>query len=393
MEITTSVTVMMETILFHTDAPDLVLARDEFGTAYLCLLFLLDGKGHHYVAIKITSARLADLRDGKIDLRTAITLPERRTYYRGIIPPGERSAIQLEPTDHVPDKWLPKEGFFLSSLEKHNDVADDAVIIQQSLQKNAAVIVCRVNPKEARGLDAKVDADRLAGAIKKFQFLVRHSAKSALVASRRSTKKISESVGELHVVGFSPGSFNVHFESKDHADLFGESVIGLGMQKIDAMMQVADSPIDQIAEKLDAYRGSMLAAYYDLLKFIDRNDLPFAYQWTEPALDRSRFQRISVESARAIAAIIETEKTLTTEPQIFTARFTSVNTEKEPFAWTARDADELKFSGHVHENFSTVLNDVRIRTQRYIFDCDKRLVATPSSDPVWRLFLKELKAE
>src|SRR5947208_16245528 len=98
----TQITVMTEAILFHTDAPDIVLARDEFGAAYLCLLVRLDKEGHHFLVIQITNARVMELRQGKTDLRAAFVAPERQVYFRGHIAPGERLAIKLETLTDVP---------------------------------------------------------------------------------------------------------------------------------------------------------------------------------------------------------------------------------------------------------------------------------------------------
>lgn len=114
---TTAVTVMIETVMFYTDAPELVLGRDEFGTAYLCLLVSLDAAGHHYLAIKISSSRLMELRSGRMDLRHALVTPERADYFSGHIQPGERVAITLEPLQDVPPEWFPQEGFLLSNFE------------------------------------------------------------------------------------------------------------------------------------------------------------------------------------------------------------------------------------------------------------------------------------
>jgi hypothetical protein len=382
----TAITAMMEAVLFHSDAPDLLLARDEFGSAYLCLLFRLDESGHHYLAIKITSARLADLKGGKLDLRAAFTAPEQPQYFSGHIPPGERVAITMQLLESdVPEEWLPQQGFLLSEFE--NDVADGSVLVQEAIQNNAAVIVCRINPKEAQGLDSRVDADRLASAIKKFQFLVRQSAKIAL-GGRTAKKNSPEDAAGLHVVAFSPGSFNVHFESKDHANLFGESLIGKAMEHIDVLMDIAAQPIEDLPKALEPHRGAVMAAYHDLLRFLHKHDLPFAYQWSEPALNHSRTRKISADTAGAIAAVIETEKTLTADAITFAGRFTSVQTDRPPFSWTARDSGDVRHYGQVHEGFPDVLNGVIIKSTHYLFACEQRLVSTPSGDPTQKLFLK-----
>jgi hypothetical protein len=387
----TAITVMTEAVLFHSNGPDLILARDEFGTAYLCLLFKLDETGHQYLATKITSARLSDLKGGKIDLREAFTRPEQDQYFRGLIPPGERTAVSLEVWDqNVPEEWLPQPGFLLSEFA--DDIADDSDLVRVANESNAAVIVCRVNPIEARGLESRIDADRLASAIRKFQFLVRQSAKTAS-GNRTAKKNSAEDGAGLHVVAFAPGSFVVHFESKDRANLFGESLVGAAMERIDALMDIASKPIEELPQALEPHRGAVMAAYHDLLRFLHKNDLPFAYQWSQPALNHSKSRKLSVDTAGAIAAVIETEKTLTTETVAFKGRFTSVQTDRQPFSWTARDAEDGKHFGQLHEAHQDVLTGVTIKATEYVFDCEQRLVTTPAGDPAQKLFLRAVQPQ
>ncbi len=377
----------METILFHTDAPDILLARDEFGARYLCHLVALDRDGHQFLAINISEGRLADLKLGAIDLRAALVQPERRVYYKGHVPPGERLAIHLDQIDDVPSDWWPEPGFLLSNFI--DDVPDEQVV-KDAVSKNSAVIVCGMNPPEAMGEVPKVDADRLAKYISAFQELVAQAGRRALNRLSAADKRNNHDPATLQVFAFSPGSFRIHFSSKSGADLFGQSVVGEAMRHIDELMEVSSRPVEQIAAGLVPYKGATLSAYHHLLKFIDKGETAFSYRWSDPAMGESSGFKITRESARAIAAILEAETTLTSEPLTFSGRFTSVNTERAPYSWTARDGEDKKVNGHIHKDAPGVLNDVRIRTQQYVFDCERSLVTTPSGDPAWKMYLKSV---
>ena len=65
----------LDRILEFYDVPQILVAKDSFGTQYLCLLFD-DGAGCRYTGIKISSSRLDDYWGGRIDLRTLYLNPE-----------------------------------------------------------------------------------------------------------------------------------------------------------------------------------------------------------------------------------------------------------------------------------------------------------------------------
>ena len=70
----------LDRILEFYDVPQILVAKDSFGTQYLCLLFD-DGAGCRYTGIKISSSRLDDYLGGRIDLRTLYLNPENDNEY------------------------------------------------------------------------------------------------------------------------------------------------------------------------------------------------------------------------------------------------------------------------------------------------------------------------
>lgn len=70
----------LDRILEFYGVPQILVAKDSFGTQYLCLLFD-DGAGCRYTGIKISSSRLDDYWGGRIDLRTLYLNPENDNEY------------------------------------------------------------------------------------------------------------------------------------------------------------------------------------------------------------------------------------------------------------------------------------------------------------------------
>ena len=70
----------LDRILEFYGVPQILVAKDSFGTQYLCLLFD-DGAGCKYTGIKISSSRLDDYWGGRIDLRTLYLNPENDNEY------------------------------------------------------------------------------------------------------------------------------------------------------------------------------------------------------------------------------------------------------------------------------------------------------------------------
>src|SRR5688572_30747042 len=224
-------TAVIESVLLETDSPDLLLARDAVGTQYLCCLVSRDLDGDRFIAVPMSPSRVAEFRSGALDLRSVFTRPENGMRFRGTFHPVKvKPAIVLTPLQDIPDEWLPQEGFLLSDF---TDAISDEVVVRDALAKNAAVVICRLNPPEAR--DGKIDADHLAEGVRAFQSLVKYAhRRAAAMMSSAAKMRLEPDAHVLRTYGFSGGSFQVHFESKQQADLIGRSPIGAALETIDA---------------------------------------------------------------------------------------------------------------------------------------------------------------
>ena len=99
----------VDTILEYVDEPQLFIARDDFGTMYLCLLYD-DSK---YTAIRISTSRLNEFEKQQIDLLTLFREPENAGEYFDVC--ASDDDLQLKPLAEIDNSRLPEPGYYLST--------------------------------------------------------------------------------------------------------------------------------------------------------------------------------------------------------------------------------------------------------------------------------------
>lgn len=119
--------VFIETVVLRLEGPELLLARDVVGTPYLCLLVSRDGNGDRFVAVQVSNHRYADVRCGRIDLRTAFTRPELKQHFAGFFARVDnRPAIALKVTGRFSERSLPVPNIFVTDFaEQLGGLTDD----------------------------------------------------------------------------------------------------------------------------------------------------------------------------------------------------------------------------------------------------------------------------
>ena len=104
------VKITVDKILEYVDEPQLFIARDDFGTMYLCLLYD-DAK---YTAVRISSSRLKEFEKQQVDLLSLFLEPENRGEYFDVCVVDD-SELQLHPLDKIDESRLPLPGYYLSA--------------------------------------------------------------------------------------------------------------------------------------------------------------------------------------------------------------------------------------------------------------------------------------
>ena len=96
----------------YCDVPQLFTARDTFDTLYLCLLYN-DSPECLYTGIRLSSKRLSEFMNGKLDLRYLFLYPEQSEYHMKKL----SECILSE------DK-LPTEGHYIKANSRENVIVN-----------------------------------------------------------------------------------------------------------------------------------------------------------------------------------------------------------------------------------------------------------------------------
>ena len=131
-------TVKLTGILEYYDGIQIFVARDPIGGHYIC--DLVDTVGDHgcYAVVGIPPERLADLRVGRVDLRTVMLESPGGEWYTTIADGTIDDPLVLEP-QHKPLEetgYLPDEGYFFEEEEPVGDAE-----VQLALQRGKVVTV------------------------------------------------------------------------------------------------------------------------------------------------------------------------------------------------------------------------------------------------------------
>ena len=109
----------VETILDYCDLPLLFVARDDFDTLYLSLLFD-DEPEPVYTAIRISQQRLSQFLDGRLDLRDILDEPESKGEYFNVTVEANQYVVQPLLVKELPEERLPDRGYMLTPTENEH---------------------------------------------------------------------------------------------------------------------------------------------------------------------------------------------------------------------------------------------------------------------------------
>ncbi len=354
--------------LVYYDRPQLIVATDPVGTKYLCMLTEELEERDKFLCAAVSSARLAEFRDGALDLLQIFNNPEVGELYEGDAEySAEEFSLAVEPARQIPEQWYPQEGFFLAPQE----AADTATT--EARARGKAVINFALSPPEAR--DAlQIEVQRLASGLQIFQNLVRHAYNKSIRGLNRSTRDLlSDSINyQMEVYGFSEGSFTVNMQSKLSAnDLLGSVNIEKALRLVDEAVAASGDP-EQAIRFLKEHTGFFLSAYRSLLKFVVDNDSPLKYEWATPGFTTDKQSTMSVDVATELYDILVRQESMATEFVTLVGVVTAAHTDTG--SWTLlSEEDDTKYSGKLPPDSAVHLAGITLRTERYRFDCEERL--------------------
>lgn len=235
----------LENLLYY-DGPQLFVAVDQLGTKYICTLSKESDNMDEYLCVPVSNSRIESLVSGEVDLRTIYKSPETEELFVAESKPAELAKLQARPIsiNDIPPDWFPDPGFFLK-IEKPPSVE----VIQEAHGRHRAIIQCRLNPPESRE-EPKITAEHLSQAVKHIQRIVKYAYGKALREMGQTAEVIStpEKNYELEIFAFSKGSFTVHLQSSEPADLFGFVEISRAFEIIDSISKRIDDPNEAVKQ-------------------------------------------------------------------------------------------------------------------------------------------------
>ncbi len=351
--------------LIYYDGPQLILAQDQLGTQYVCLLVEESDEADSWLCLPSSDARVSMLLAGELDLRQAFEDPETGELYSVRSESGELFSMRTIPisADEVPESWLPERGLLLRPDEPPQNE-----VVKEALARQRAVILCRLSPPESR-TQPKITVQHLAQAVKLVQRLVMHAYRKALrdlgVVTRTQLSAVD--YYELEVFGFAPGSFAVWMQSAYPADLLGYAQVAKALDIIDAVSERVDDP-DAAVLKIAEFGGHFATVCKDLFQFISETDTAIEYEWSMPETGTSTHRRISARQAGPVYAAMVQRDELATVLVTLVGRLTKVDEKYRTWRLVSEE-DQKEKSG----SSEIELAGLTIATQRYEFVCEERL--------------------
>lgn len=375
----------VESILFETDVPEIVLARDRAGTAYLSLLVDRAVEGDTFLCVPASAKRLAALRLGTIDLRDAFTDGETGSVFSArFVRMDDLPFLSLSPVEAIPEYWLPQPGFLLSNYLP--EIAPDlAALASEAVASRSSVGVLEFHPPESNE-DSRIDAHHLAEGLRLFQVLLHHAYGKAMKGAETLARAMlgGEEAPTIQILpNFARGSFRVHFQSKLEVDLSGSTGVGIALAKLDELTEFVDSP-EKALPVLKSNSGHVISAYKSLLYFIATEETPLVYSWSEPGAYAPTRRRIGTDSAKRLYEILSVNQDLSNVEVTFTGTFGKLS---EDGKWMLHTENKT-IRGLMAEGVGDLLAGVVYQSKSYRIVCDEKLEESIGKAPRKTLYLK-----
>lgn len=352
-------TLTISQILVYYDFPEIFVAYDNVGTNYLCLLISADNQETNYISTAISTKRLGNFINGKIDLRDIFENPEISNwlFFNQV---KDNIEAKLWEGENLPNEYLPLEGFIYQK-----QLQGEELILNEAIEKNNAVVHLAVSDSED---NYSIDADNLGDIVKLYQIIIENSYKKAL-SQRNIKEKKSFYIPnnyKLRAFASSYSSFNLHLYSTSYRDLWGNAIIELGLQKFDEITKDFESQDDFITS-LRTVKGHTLSSLKKLVKKLMDYDIKLKHKWFAPNQEKVHLTIIDKVKAEKIYEVLNLSEELTEETITFLGFFVQVDVKKG--TWRIFNLeDEKEYSGEAQ---GQILQGVTVETVNYKLTCQE----------------------
>lgn len=346
-------------ILVYYDYPEIFIAVDNVGTNYLCLLVATDNEQTNYITTAISNKRLSSFINGNTDLRDIFEEPEIKQWFT-----FNQVIDTIEATEwneaFLPQEFLPEKGFLY-----HKQLQGDELILNEVIEKRNAVVHLAVSDSDD---NYSIDADNLGDIVKLYQVIIENSYKKSLIQHNVKDKKqyyIPPNY-KLRAFASSYSSFNLHLHSTSQIDLFGNSMIEMGLEKFDEITKDFENEDDFIIA-LRTVKGHTISSLKKLVKKLIDNDIKLKHKWFAPNQDKVHCTVIDKAKAEKIYSVLNLAEELAEETKEFLGYFVQVDVEKGTWRIYNRE-DDKEYSG---EATGQTLQGVTVETVNYKLVCQE----------------------
>jgi hypothetical protein len=346
-------------ILVYYDLPEIFTAVDDVGTSYLCLLVSIDAQKTKYIATAISNKRLKSFINGIIDLRDIFENPEinQWLYFDNI----NGTIIANEWRENsLPQEFLPEIGFIYKK-----QLQEEEVILKEVIEIKNAVVHLSISDSNN---SSSIEINDLGDIVKLYQLILENSYKKSLSQHNIKEKKsfYTPANYKLRAFASSPGSFNIHLYSTSQIDLFGNSIIELGLEKFDEITKDFDNENDFI-QSLRTVKGHTISSLKKLVTKLVDSDIKLTHQWLSPSQDKVHSTVIDKAKAEKIYAILNMSEELAEEIKPFFGYFVQVDIERG--TWRIFNLEDQKeYNG---EATRRNLQGLIVETMNYKLTCQE----------------------
>ena len=271
--------------LFYYDRPQVFEARDGIGGHYVAVLAPSDGVDDRYLVAGVDPERLRQFRSGELDLRSLLVESDEEVRYLATATDGLDHPLTLErlPASFMVGELLPDFDFVL-----HDRPADDHVL-SEARARNNIILELAVEPPEAAA-EHRIRSSTLAEMLLRVQAMIRHASRAVSKETSPGYRRPDDDMMDV-VVPAAAGSFRIILEAAVFPDLFGDSVLGKALQRVDTLFRNTADPHETLAAARES-RGHLAGAYLRLLRFLVDRRTGLRYSWAEPRSERTSHRSV-----------------------------------------------------------------------------------------------------
>lgn len=342
-------------ILSFYELPQIVVARNVFGTQFLMLLESDETElGLQYLSVPVSNEKLNLFKGKKIDLLSIYTKPEVDQYYLMYTKGGNEFLIKQIDFDDITEDMLPLAGFYCEYNENPVENLVNKSIISGRISSSLAIVDAHNSHQ--------INCNTLATIILNYQDLVKSSH-----ASLYGTKNIEEA--RLDVIATQAASFDVEFQSSLPLDLFGSSKINETFGVVDKLLGISDD--EQLFKEVEEQHYKVLGSLKKFVSVLAENKYSLRHSWVVSTIERSTVEK-SFDSNHVCELFEKLKQIDETESDDISFEGVLVSADAKNGKWGL-----LQDSGKIvrgHSDNIDLLNGIQIKSTKYTFKCHTRII-------------------